>query len=133
MLTEQTVYIMKKRSCGEDLNTPGEKTKKKKVPDFSRTILGWWSQQAERGMKMDIYCAFYDMDTNKVYAWQSDRSIVAIDCTAVENAEADNLYQRSELDYLIWNDPTAYAELILNGEPQEYLKTVTVYFSGQMT
>ena len=84
-------------------------------------------------MKMDIYCAFYDMDTNKVYAWQSDRSIVAIDCTAVENAEADNLYQRSELDYLIWNDPTTYAELILNGEPQEYLKTVTVYFSGQMT
>ena len=27
---------------------------------------------------MDIYCAFYDMDTNKVYAWQSDRNIVAI-------------------------------------------------------
>jgi hypothetical protein len=51
----------------------------------------------------------------------------------VENVEADNLYQRSELDYLSWNDPTAYAELILNGEPQEYLKTVTVYFSGQMT
>ena len=45
MLTEQTVYIMKKRSCGEDLNAPGEKTKKKKVPDFSRTFLGWWSQQ----------------------------------------------------------------------------------------
>ena len=45
MLTEQTVYIMKKRSCGEDLNTPGEKTKKKKVPDFSRTFLDWWSQQ----------------------------------------------------------------------------------------
>jgi len=44
MLTEQTVYIMKKRSCGEDLNAPGEKTKKKKVPDFSRTFLGWWSQ-----------------------------------------------------------------------------------------
>jgi hypothetical protein len=36
---------MKKRSCGEDLNAPGEKTKKKKVPDFSRTFLGWWSQQ----------------------------------------------------------------------------------------
>lgn len=59
--------------------------------------------------------------------------IVAIDCTAVENVEADNLYQRSELDYLSWNDPTTYAELILNGEPQEYLKTVTVDFSVQMT
>ena len=45
---------------------------------------------------MDIYCAFYDMDTNKVYAWQSDRNIVAIDCNAVENVEAENIYQRSE-------------------------------------
>ena len=29
-----------------------------------------------------------------------------------------------ELDYLIYNDPLAYAELILNGEPGEYLKNV---------
>ena len=37
MLTEQTVYIMKKRSCGEDLNAPGEKTKKKKGKRFIQT------------------------------------------------------------------------------------------------
>jgi hypothetical protein len=37
------------------------------------------------------------------------------------------MYQRSELDYLIYNDPVAYAELILNGDPVKYLKTVTVY------
>ena len=81
---------------------------------------------------MDIYCAFYDMDTNKVYVWQSDRNIVAIDCTAVENVEAENLYQRSELDYLIWNDPTAYADLILNGDPQKYLRAVTVYHPEEL-
>lgn len=83
-------------------------------------------------MKMGMYCAFYDMDTNRVYAWQSDRSIVAIDCTVVENVEADNLYQRSELDYLIWNDPTAYAELILNGDPHKYLRAVTAYRPDQL-
>ena len=33
--------------------------------------------------------------------------------------------QRSELDYLIYNDPLAYADLILNGEPEKYLKNVT--------
>ena len=81
---------------------------------------------------MDIYCAFYDMDTNKVYVWQSDRNIVAIDCTAVENVEAENLYQRSELDYLIWNDPTAYADLILNGDPRKYLQAVTVYHPEEL-
>ena len=43
--------------------------------------------------------------------------MIAIDTIAVENEVADNMYQRSELDYLIYNDPVAYAELILNGNP----------------
>ena len=50
---------------------------------------------------------------------------IAIDTIAVENEVADNMYQRSELDYLIYNDPLAYAELMLNGDPETYLKTVT--------
>jgi hypothetical protein len=54
--------------------------------------------------------------------------MLSIDCTAVENEVADNLYQRSELDYLIYNDPAAYAELILNGDPETYLKRVTPTF-----
>ena len=55
--------------------------------------------------------------------------MIAIDTIAVENEVADNMYQRSELDYLIYNDPVAYAELILNGNPEAYLKTVTDYKS----
>ena len=43
--------------------------------------------------------------------------MIAINCTAVENEVADNIYQRSELDYLIYNDPLAYAALVLNGNP----------------
>ena len=46
---------------------------------------------------------------------------------AEQNLVADNMYQRSELDYLIYNDPVAYAELILSGDPETYLKTVTEY------
>lgn len=37
------------------------------------------------------------------------------------------MYERSELDYLICNDPLAYADLILTGDPELYLKTVTEY------
>ena len=37
------------------------------------------------------------------------------------------MYQRSGLDYLIYNDPIGYADLILNGDPEIYLKTVTEY------
>ena len=55
----------------------------------------------------------------------SDGSIISIDCTAVENGVANSRFQRSELDWLIYNDPLSYAELILNGDPEEYLRTVT--------
>ena len=54
-----------------------------------------------------------------------DGALLSIDCTAVENELANSMYQRSELDWLIYNDPLAYAELILNGEPELYLKAVT--------
>ena len=50
-----------------------------------------------------------------------------IDTVAVENEVADNMYQRSELDWLIYNAPLEYAELVLNGDPEKYLKAVTEY------
>ena len=53
--------------------------------------------------------------------------MIAIDTIAVENEVADNMYQRSELNYLIYNDPIGYADLVLNGDPETYLKTVTEY------
>ena len=73
-----------------------------------------------------LSCAF-NMDTACVELKFDDGTMIAIDTIAVENEIADNMYQRSELDYLIYNDPVAYAELILNGDPVKYLKTVTVY------
>ena len=77
-------------------------------------------------MKKLISCKF-NFDTVCVELKFSDGSVIAIDTIAVENEIADNMYQRSELDYLIYNDPLAYAELILNGDPETYLKTVTEY------
>ena len=70
-----------------------------------------------------------NMDTACVELKFFDGSMIANDTIAVENEVADNMYQRSELDYLIYNDPVAYAELILNGNPEAYLKTVTEYKS----
>ena len=73
-----------------------------------------------------IFCEF-NMDTACVELKFADGSMISIDTIAVENEVADNMYQRSELDYLIYNDPVAYAELILNGAPGTYLKSVTEY------
>ena len=75
-----------------------------------------------------ISCEF-NMDTACVELKFADGSMIAIDTIAVENEIANNMYQRSELDYLIYNDPIGYADLILNCEPEVYLKTVTEYRS----
>lgn len=77
-------------------------------------------------MKKLISCAF-NMDTACVELRFTDGSICSIDCTAVENEVADNRFQRAELDYLIYNDPLAYADLVLNGDVEAYLNAVTEY------
>ena len=77
-------------------------------------------------MKTIKSCEF-NMDTGCVELRFQDGSMISIDCTAVENEVADNRFQRSELDYLIYNDPLAYADLILNGDVEAYLNAVTEY------
>lgn len=77
-------------------------------------------------MKKLLSCEF-NIDTACVELKFSDGGMISIDCTAVENEVAHNMYERSELDYLIYNDPIAYADLILNGDPEAYLKSVTEY------
>ena len=77
-------------------------------------------------MKNIISCIF-NMDTGCIELRLGDKSMISINCTAVENEVADNRFERSELDWLIYNNPAAYADLILNGEPEKYLKATTVY------
>ena len=76
---------------------------------------------------MEILSCEFNIDTACVELRLTDGTLISIDCTAVENEIADNMYQRSELDWLIYNDPAAYADLILNGDPETYLKSGTEY------
>ena len=75
-------------------------------------------------MKKLISCEF-NIDTAYVELKYSNGSTISINCTAVEDEVANSRFQRSELDWLIYNNPLSYAELILNGDPEEYLRTVT--------
>ena len=75
-------------------------------------------------MKTLLSCEF-NMDTGCVELRYSDDSMISINCTAVEGEVTNSRFQRSELDWLIYNDPLSYAELILNGNPEKYLLTVT--------
>ena len=80
-------------------------------------------------MKKRLLSCKFNMDTACVELQYTNGSMIFINTIAVENEIADNMYQRSELDYLIYNAPLEYAELILNGDPELYLKTVTEYKS----
>ncbi|WP_124100030.1 DUF6061 family protein [Ruminococcus sp. Marseille-P6503] len=76
---------------------------------------------------MKILSCEFNIDTACVELRLSDGTMISIDTIAVENEVADNMYQRSELDWLIYNAPLEYADLILNGDPEKYLKAVTQY------
>ena len=62
------------------------------------------------------------MDNACVELKFSDGSMIAIDTIAVENEVADNMYQRSELDWLIYNKPLEYAQLVFSGDLEQYVQ-----------
>ena len=76
-------------------------------------------------MKYDESICKFNMDTGCVELLLRDGRKITIDCTGVENALDVTTAQQTELNYLIYNDPLSYADLILNGDPEEYLKNVT--------
>ena len=69
-----------------------------------------------------ISCEF-NMDTACVELIFANGSMIAIDTISVENEVADNMYQRLELDWLIYNKPLEYAQLVLEGNLEEYVQS----------
>ena len=75
-------------------------------------------------MKYDERTCKFNMDIGCVELLLRDGRMISIDCTGIADALDVTMAQRSELDYLICNDPLGYADLILNGDPEGYLKIV---------
>ena len=75
-------------------------------------------------MKYDARACKFNMDTGCVELTLQDGRKIFIDSIGVEDALDVTMVQRTELDYLIYNDPLGYADLILNGDPEKYLKNV---------
>ena len=63
----------------------------------------------------------YNMDTNRVEALFEDETVLSIDCAAVEDEYGNTLVQRAELDWLLYNKPLEYAQLVLGGGMEHYL------------
>ena len=56
-------------------------------------------------MKYDARACKFNIDTGCVELLLRDGRKISIDCTGVEDALDVTMAQRSELDYLIYNDP----------------------------
>jgi len=76
-------------------------------------------------MKYDARVCSFNMDAGCVELLLRDGRMISINCTGVEDTLDVTMAQRFELDYLIYNDPLGYADLILNGDSEKYLKNVS--------
>lgn len=72
-------------------------------------------------MKRVVSCKF-NMDTGCVETKYNDGSMISINCSCVESEFEVNTIQQSELDWLIFNEPYTYVNLILSDEIATYLK-----------
>lgn len=75
-------------------------------------------------MRKILSCEF-NLDTACVELRLDDGTLLSIDCTAVENEVANSMYQRSELDWLIYNKPLEYAQLVFGGDLERFVQGVS--------
>ena len=68
-----------------------------------------------------LLSCLYNMDTNRVEARFEGGTTLAIDCIAVEDEYGNTPAQRAELDWLLYNKPLEYAQLMLRGEIERRL------------
>ena len=70
---------------------------------------------------MKLLSCRFSMDNNRVEARFADGTTLAIDCIAVEDEYGSTPAQRAELDWLLYNKPLEYAQMVLRGEMERYL------------
>ena len=75
-------------------------------------------------MKYDARACHFNMDTGCVELLLRGGRKISIDCTGVEDTLDVTMAQRSELDYLIYNDPLGYADLILDSGLEGYIASI---------
>ena len=74
-------------------------------------------------------CA-YNIDTGRLEMEDISGNIYWIDVYAVEDECADNMHQRSSLDYLLYNEPVKYVNLLLEGKLRDYVHENPIYMEN---
>ena len=79
------------------------------------------NQNFDHNHSQKVLSCRYNMDTNRVEARFEDGTTLSIDCIAIEDEYGNTPAQRAELDWLLYNKPLEYVQLVLSGEIEHYL------------
>ena len=79
------------------------------------------NQNFDHNHSQKVLSCRYNMDTNRGEAQFEDGTTLSIDCIAIEDEYGNTPAQRAELDWLLYNNPLEYAQLVLGGEIEHYL------------
>ena len=79
------------------------------------------NQNFDPNHSQKVLSCHYNMDTNRVEARFADGTTLAIDCIAIEDEYGNTPAQRAELDWLLYNKPLEYVQLVLSGEIEHCL------------
>ena len=85
------------------------------------TACCWTTGSLAYNHSQKMLSCHYNMDTNRVEDRFADGTTLAIDCIAIEDEYGNTPAQRAELDWLLYNKPLEYAQLVLGGEIEHYL------------
>ena len=79
------------------------------------------NQNFDHNHSQKVLSCHYNMDTNRVEARFEDGTTLSIDCISIEDEYGNTPAQRAELDWLLYNKPLEYVQLVLSGEIEHYL------------
>ena len=79
------------------------------------------NQNFAHNLSQKVLSCHYNMDTNRVEARFEDGTTLSIDCISIEDEYGNTPAQRAELDWLLYNKPLEYVQLVLSGEIEHYL------------
>lgn len=69
----------------------------------------------------------FNIDTNKVDIEAENGTRIFIDCDVVEDEYGITVSHRANLDYLLYNHPVDYVNLLLSGQMKDYLNKATFF------
>ena len=77
----------------------------------------------EKGEQMRklVFCEF-NIDTACVELRYADGEVLSIYTPGVEDSFDTTIAMRAEMDWLIYNDPLEYAQMVLDGTLEQYLR-----------